>query len=281
MQNEEIIYEKRVLELLEIPQPAQRTKEWFEQRMNALTSSDVDTVLGLNKYSKPEDVLFKKCGLGKPFNGNVATRHGQKYEDEAVEHYCRIYSKKSLAFGLLPHPTISWLAGSPDGITTDGIVIEVKCPLYRKIDMGNIPNHYISQIKMNMEICNLDRAVFIEYIPKHMSKTGEMILNVVHLDREPSWFDGVYNTLHNFWNDVLKYRNIGIDKHNLYPKYLKYSNQKPINDISLKDERCLILESDDDGEDETRDKTRDEERDETKVVNEERDSKKCKIVDTD
>ena len=210
----------QVEKLLQIPQFEQRSPEWFSQRKNLLTSSDIDTVLGNNKkYSQPDDVLFKKCGIFKPFTGNVNTRHGHKYEDEAIQHYCRLYNKETKSFGLLPHPTISWLGGSPDDITTDGIVIEVKCPLVRKIVQGQIPDHYVAQVKMNMEICDLDKAVFIEYKPKTEEK--EMELNIIHIDRDPEWFKSVYPILENFWNEVLYYRKVGIDKHPKYEKQMR------------------------------------------------------------
>ena len=137
----------QVVKLYNLPQYEQRSPEWFAARKDRLTSSDLDTVLGSNKYQKPIDVLFKKCGMAMPFNGNKFTRHGQKYEDEAIDHYCKMFDKETLSFGLLPHPSIEFLGGSPDDITTDGIVIEVKCPLARKIVTGEIPEHYISQIK--------------------------------------------------------------------------------------------------------------------------------------
>ena len=216
--------------LQNLPQYEQRSPEWFAQRKDKLTSSDVDTVLGKNTYNKPHDVLFKKNGMATPFNGNEATRHGQKYEDEAIEHYCKIYNKKSLSFGLLPHPTISWLGGSPDDITTDGIVIEVKCPLYRKIEMGKIPQHYISQIKMNMEIAALNKAVFIEYKPSSLTG-GDMILNVIHFDRDPEWFPSVLPVLEKFWNDVLYYREHGIETHTRYEKQKEKIRKKNVVDI--------------------------------------------------
>lgn len=220
----------QVKKLLEIPQYEQRSPEWFAQRKDKLTSSDVDTVLGTNKYQKPIDVLFKKCGMAPDFNGNEATRHGQKYEDEAIELYCKLYNKKSLSFGLLPHPTISWLGGSPDDITEDGIVIEVKCPLYRKIEMGKIPEHYISQVKMNMEICGLDKAVFIEYAPSSLTG-GDVILNVVHFDRDPEWLPSILPTLEHFWNEVLYYRQHGIEKHEKYQVMKEKIRKK--NEIDL------------------------------------------------
>ena len=100
----------KVLELLKIPQYEQRSQEWFEQRKNKLTSSDVDAVLGTSKYSSYKDVLFKKFGIFPPFVSNEATKHGQLYEDEAIDIYCKRYGKKTFSFGLLPHPSIDFLA---------------------------------------------------------------------------------------------------------------------------------------------------------------------------
>jgi putative phage-type endonuclease len=240
----------QVKKLLELPQHEQRSPEWFALRKDKLTSSDVDTILGKNVYQKPNDVLFKKNGMATPFEGNVATRHGQKYEDEAIEHYCRLYNKKTLSFGLLPHPTISWLGGSPDDITHDGIVIEVKCPLYRKIEMGKIPQHYISQIKMNMEIASLDKAVFIEYKPASLTG-GDMILNVIHFDRDPEWFPSVLPTLETFWNEVLSYRQQGIETHPKYEKQKEKIRKK--NEVtipfSVTRKSRHVSESDDEEED--------------------------------
>lgn len=230
----------QVQHLLNLPQHEQRSPEWFEQRKNRLTSSDVDSVLGTNKYNKPDDILFKKCGIAPPFTGNEATRHGQKYEDEAIEHYCRIHGKKSYSFGLLPHPTVEWLGGSPDDITHDGVVIEVKCPLRRKIVMGVIPEHYINQIKMNMEICDLDKGVFIEYRPAHMCPDNEMILNIVHLERDKQWFESVLPTLDSFWKEVLYYREKGIEEH---PDYVYHYNRcKPKKIITFEEKKSLFVD---------------------------------------
>lgn len=237
----------QVVKLYELPQYEQRSEEWFDQRKDRLTSSDVDTILGCNKYQKPIDVLFKKCGMASPFTGNEATRHGQKYEDEAIAHYCRLYNKETLSFGLLPHPTVSWLGGSPDDITTDGIVVEVKCPLYRKIELGKIPEHYISQIKMNMEICELDKAVFIEYKPACLTG-GDMILNVVHFDRDPEWFPSVYPKLEEFWNEVVHYREVGIETHKNYEKMKNKLKTKNVIDIRKPKKSKFVDESEDEEE---------------------------------
>jgi len=213
--------------LLSLPQYEQRTPEWFAQREGCLTGSLIDTVLGDNPYQQPIDVLFNKCGISDGFNGNEATRHGNRFEDDAIALYNYFHNKKTFSFGLLPHPEIKFLAGSPDDITHDGILLEVKCPMYRKIIPGTVPHHYIGQVRFNMEVCGLEKAVFIEYKPSekalndednifkdvHEPHSGNYELNIVEINRDPEWFINAYPKLKKFWDEVIHYRNIGIDKH--------------------------------------------------------------------
>jgi hypothetical protein len=63
----------RVRELLAVPQPAQRTEEWFEMRRGMLTASDLAAAIHLNPYESQFDLLLKKCNIGKRFEGNAAT----------------------------------------------------------------------------------------------------------------------------------------------------------------------------------------------------------------
>ena len=105
----------------------------------------------MNPYSTRADLIYKKCGGKDVFKGNAATAHGQKWEDTAIRIYCEKYNDKSFEFGLLPHPTIPFLGGSPDGITAKGIVLEVKCPLGRQIIPGLVPSYYLPQVQIVME----------------------------------------------------------------------------------------------------------------------------------
>ena len=227
--------------LKDIPQHEQRSFLWFEQRKDKLTSSDAATALGINPYQKPIELLFKKCGHGKPFTGNVATLHGQKYEDEAIGHYCRAMGKRNYDFGLLDFDAvyrpddvqtllnypqgIPWMAGSTDGVAEDVagrenlILLEVKCPFRRKIKYGECPRYYYPQVQLNMAILNLEKADYIEYKPA--SGGVDMILNIVRIQRDRGWFDKNVIVLDKFWNDVLKWRGGDITQHPEYAEYHK------------------------------------------------------------
>ena len=219
----------RVNELLKIPQYEQRTPEWFKQRENAITASDIPTVLGENNYKTPWNLLVDKCNANpKPFVGNTATRWGNHYEDIAIEKYSELYSKKVLPFGLLIHRDHDWLGGSPDGITTDGVLLEVKCPLSRKIVMGEVPHHYLSQVLLNLEICDLELAHFIEFVPGNSDT--DFIINVVEVKRDRKWFSKELPNMKKFWDDVIRYRQYGIQKH---PKYRPPKEKKIDTGITL------------------------------------------------
>lgn len=106
----------------------QKSQDWLDVRRRFLTASDVAAVTTKsgNGYKTAPHVILEKMGIGPKFEGNEATRHGEAYEDEAIRIYEEQTGRRVYQFGLLFHPTIEGLAGSPDGITECGVLIEVK-----------------------------------------------------------------------------------------------------------------------------------------------------------
>ena len=203
-----------VQELISKEYDAQRSEEWLKLRGNMLTASDLATAIGLNPYEKPKDLILKKCGK-KKFDGNRATQHGNMLEDQARDIYCEKYGEVCHEIGLHPHPEYSWLGGSPDGITESGKLIEIKCPLTRKIAL-EVPVYYMPQIQLLLEILNLEEAVFIQYKPADIAWPGpeEFVLTEVKRDRE--WFLEQLPCMKEFWDKVLWHREHGCDE--LLPK---------------------------------------------------------------
>lgn len=180
----------RVKALLKRPQPAQRTPEWYLARQTMITASEASSCLfrskkhcepyvkefglinfkykntdPLNPYETREDYIIKKASsfYGEySYKDTVYTMWGKKFEDAASRLYCKLYNVKLHEFGLVPHAKIKWLAASPDGITEDGIMLEIKCPKSRKIDTTCIPLYYWIQVQIQLEVCNLEHCDFIE-----------------------------------------------------------------------------------------------------------------------
>ena len=170
-----------------------------------LTASDAATAIGCNPYETPDGLYVKKVG-GRKFSGNAATERGTVLEPIARDIYDERYNKKSHEIGLVQHPEHPWLGGSADGITECGRLIEIKCPLTRKIE-DKVPKHYIAQLQLNMEILNLDECDFIQYRPAEENTPEEFVVTNVKRDRE--WFTKYLPVMKAFWDRVLEGRKIG------------------------------------------------------------------------
>lgn len=151
--------------LLLLDQPEQRSQEWYNLRNGMITTSDWASVLSNKKYKNPyssrKELLMKKCGMGKPFTGNYYTQWGVKYEAIANSIYEHKYNTKILEFGLIQHPVHKHLGASPDGISTDGIMLEIKCPPKRQIT-DKVPGYYWVQVQGQLEVCDLERCDFLQ-----------------------------------------------------------------------------------------------------------------------
>ena len=105
-----------------------------------------------------EKTILGKCGHNK-FTGNSATRWGQKYEEVA----CQVYEKRMNyhvdEYGLIPHGVIPFIGASPDGITPEGIMLEIKCPPKREIK-EEPPHYYWIQMQLQLEVCDLEICDF-------------------------------------------------------------------------------------------------------------------------
>jgi hypothetical protein len=215
---------------------AQRSEAWLKLRGNMLTASDAATAIGVNPYEKPEDLILKKCGL-KKFDGNIATLHGNKYEEEARDIYCLKYNEVAHEIGLIPHSEHSWLGGSPDGVTESGKLLEIKCPLRRDIK-PEVPVYYMPQLQLLMEILDLNQCDFIQYKPADITWPQPAEFVVVHVLRDREWFREQLPVMKALWDRVVWHREHGCDS--LLPKPKTSRKPKPIIVPT-----CEIIDDDD------------------------------------
>jgi len=180
----------KVKALQKKPQPEQRTPEWYKQRQTRVTASEAASCLfrskmvcetyvnefrlqnfkykdndPINPYETREDYIIKKCSAfyGEAvFKDTVFTLWGKKYEEIANRIYSKLNNTKVHEFGLVSHGRLKWLAASPDGITTDGVMLEIKCPKSRKIDPTAPPFYYWVQVQIQLEVCDLEECDFFE-----------------------------------------------------------------------------------------------------------------------
>lgn len=183
-------YRNRVKLLRSKHQPVQRSIEWFEARNTRITASEAACCLTLSEeickqyvedfniknfkykpdsclshYDNREDYIIKKCKAfygESVFTDSIYTLHGKKFEEIAARLYRIKFNTDIIEFGLLNHSKLNYIAASPDGITPDGVMIEIKCPYSRKIKDGIPPIWYWVQMQIQLEVANLDRCDFLE-----------------------------------------------------------------------------------------------------------------------
>ena len=225
-----------VRELLEATYAPQKSDEWLRLREGMLTASDAATALGVNPYEKPKDLILKKCGR-KHFDGNFATVHGNKYEDEARDIYCARFGEVAHEIGLRQHPKYPWLGGSPDGLTESGKLLEIKCPIKRDI-LPEVPVYYMPQLQLLMEILNLEECVFIQYKPSELTWPRPAEFVTVNVSRDREWFETNLPVLQDLWTKVEWHREHGCDE--LVKKPRAVAVRK------VKEHTCEIIDTDSD-----------------------------------
>jgi len=162
--------QKKITYLQNVPQPEQRTAEWYNFRYKYLTASSIWKAF--ISESTRNQLIYDKC---KPLNVEKYSHTsldspmhwGHKYEPVSVQLYEILYKTVVSDFGCIPHGTLEFLAASPDGINTletsdrYGRMLEIKNIVNRDID--GIPKmEYWIQMQLQLEVCNLNECDFLE-----------------------------------------------------------------------------------------------------------------------
>jgi putative phage-type endonuclease len=175
-ENEISLIENKINYLRGIPQPEQRTSEWYKFRWNLITASNAWKAF----ESQPtiNQLIYEKCQPLKVINNNddeevkmvntnTPLHWGQKYEPLTVMIYEREYNTKVEDFGCIQHSLYKFIGASPDGIIVNkdsdryGRMLEIKNVVSR--DINGIPKkEYWIQMQLQMEVCDLDECDFLE-----------------------------------------------------------------------------------------------------------------------
>ena len=188
--NNNLVYfkkiDKQINYLKSIPQPEQRTDEWYIFRNSTMTASNIWKIF-ISDYSQTQ-LILEKCepiniNKFKNTNLNSPMHWGQKYEPVSVLYYEYINNTRVTDFGCIPHKDYSFIAASPDGIVCDtssklfGRMLEIKNVVSREIT--GIPKmEYWIQMQIQMEVCDLNECDFLEMKFTEYLEREEYILDI-------------------------------------------------------------------------------------------------------
>ena len=159
--------------LLTVDQMPQRTEEWYTQKRNMLTASEIS-----NLWKGPRsriNLIAAKSGPPKesPSKSLAVLRSktspmdwGVRYEPVVKAILEREPNTRIQELGRIQHRTVAGLAASPDGLYVEsadklGFLIEIKCPTTRIIE-SKIPFDYWCQMQIQMEVCDVDVCEYVE-----------------------------------------------------------------------------------------------------------------------
>lgn len=175
--------------LRNLPQPKQKSVEWYQYRHQLMTASNIWKALSTD--SQRNSLIYEKCKPLNPFATEKGNWHaggslqwGVLYEDVTLMIYEKKYNTKVADFGCIQHQTHKCIGASPDGINVDpdsnryGRMVEVKNIVNRDIT-GTPKEDYWIQMQVQMETCGLDECDFIETRFKEYETEADY-LNDIH-----------------------------------------------------------------------------------------------------
>lgn len=205
---------EKIKYLKDLPQPKQKSIEWYEYRYNLLTASSIWKVFG--SESMMNSIIYEKC---KPLDPNISKKYmgssiqwGNIFEPVSIMIYERKYKTKVEDFGCIQHPEIKCIGASPDGINVDensekfGRMLEVKNIYNRDID-GNPKEEYWIQMQIQLETCDLEICDFLE------TRFKEYELEEEYFEDVSSEWKGIILTYYNVsQNEIIyKYSELNIE----------------------------------------------------------------------
>lgn len=181
----------------------QRSPEWFSARKGRVTGSVAGAILGHAPYATRDDILRRMVrdyhGAESEFQGNIATKFGEIHEAGAIVDFRLETGLDVEEVGFLPYE--DWLGASPDGLTSDGGVLEVKVPFSKRKDETPIfkplsdQPHYYAQVQIEMLCSGRGHAWFYQW-----SANGSRLERV---EPDQEWLDENLPRLRQFHAEYL------------------------------------------------------------------------------
>lgn len=148
-----------------------------------------DQKFGQTAKTYAYEVALERMGVEKPEAYGHALDWGVNYEFEAIELFQAV---TGLAVGLndvIQHPTLDFVAGTPDGLIGDDAIIEIKCPYNPVNHLANLREgaqikDYYWQIQGYLWLTGRSVCWFVSYDPRFPEATRLAVHRVERNDED-------------------------------------------------------------------------------------------------
>jgi putative phage-type endonuclease len=158
---------------------------WLRMRREGIGGSDASKVVGLNEWASPYQLWMDKLGIAPPVTVTNAMEWGHRLEPAIRQWFTDTTGIPVALEGLLAHKLHSWQLFSPDGITADHGILEIKTTHGWSLDAekwldGEIPDHAELQIQHGLAVTGLTHAHAVALIdgrdPVHLTAARDQQL---------------------------------------------------------------------------------------------------------
>lgn len=195
--------------IVEQQEADQKTYEWFKSRMGFFNASEMCDLMkqgrgkgelwGTKAMDIVEKVIIERSLTDEGMELYIQemmykefrpTSWGNKYEPEARAAVSASIGQTIYEVCSHIHPDIPYFRGSADGLTIDGIPVEIKCPYNVLKHQANLrlmrdglteKHEYYAQIQSHMMIHDADKCYFASYDPRR-TKADQLALITVPRD---------------------------------------------------------------------------------------------------
>ncbi len=134
-------------------------------RTKCVTSTNVATIANACPYSNRADLIWRKASRRSPNFYQKNSIDQQRGIDKEARALDLLSEKLNLEvysiIGYWRHPRFRYMVASPDGIVSNGALVEVKAPRYRK---WIIPERHELQIRFDMWVTDSERAYYVQLV---------------------------------------------------------------------------------------------------------------------
>ena len=142
---------------------------WLEARREGLGGSDASAIAGVNEFTSLYEVWLDKTGRGTPKRYTPEMRFGHLIEDDARQVFTEDTGIGVSLAGLQRSKARPWQQHTPDGITSDGGLLEIKSVGWRQAhhwDDGQVADHAEVQVQHGMAVTGLSHAWVVAVIER-------------------------------------------------------------------------------------------------------------------
>lgn len=198
----------------------QGSPEWLSWRDGGIGASESATVMGENPYQTPAQLWAIKVGLtpAPDLSNNPHVQRGVRNEPKARERFEEEFGEFAVPL-TAEHPEHRFIRASFDGILSNGLPLEIKCPAERRLQAvrafaANAPvgtqlvigkeemdamtlGHYYAQLQQQMLVADTEAAVFYVYDVENEAGYAFWV------SADPEYQARLVEALKAFWDCVL------------------------------------------------------------------------------